>query len=277
MKKVLILGGEGFIGKNISDVVSNRYDCYSCGIEKSLFPNNRAKYLDLNPYQKPLNGSYEVVINLIDNQVPFEEIEVDEGRMLSNLLHVRPKQIILFSSAVTYADPNSDYGKRKLLIEKIYTDFCKNNNIKLLIFRLFNIYGFYQIPYRRGSLIPNILINYLTEKPTEINDLTAQRDFIFAQDMARCVEKAIEDSLEGADDLATNNLISISELIKAINSIIKDGALDIVNQNNKEETNLAKASSNIVKDIKLTPIEIGLCKTLDFYKNNLRLVKEIIK
>mgnify|MGYP001559619444 CR=1 FL=1 len=272
-RKILILGGEGFIGRNLSDVLSADFDCYSLDHRKSLFPGSKTHFLNIDPYNKRIKDHYDVVIVLIDNPVPLEEVEKTEQGILTNLDLISPEQIIVFSSASTYVLPNSEYAKRKLLIEEIYKKYAKNRKVGLSILRLFNIFGPYQIPDRKGSLVANLFFKYYAKESVEINDFSAERDLIYSPDMAQCVKEVIRKKLFGTDDLATNEMTTIEELVVKINQFIPD-KIKIINKNIKEKETSPSASSHIVKRIKLTPMAQSLKKTADFYQENWRIIKE---
>lgn len=272
-KKILLLGGEGFIGRNIAKYLSDYYSCFSLGIEKSLFTDRNDVFIQGNPYVDIILNEYDVIIHLIDNAISLDEFKEQELKLLENVTFTKNGHLILFSSAVIYADSNSEYAKRKILLENIYTEYCKKNDLNLTIFRLFNIYGEYQLPFRQGSLIANLLTNYIKGEVTEINDMRAQRDFIFAPDMVKFVHFAIENNYFGFTDMATTKLITIKELIDILeNDVIMD-KLRIKNNNGQEIAICPIANNKLITQVTLIPMAEGLKKTFDFYKENLSIIK----
>jgi nucleoside-diphosphate-sugar epimerase len=265
-KKILILGGEGFIGRNIADFLGGRYDCYSVGIEKAKFKNCKDKFIKKNPYKEKIKNSYDVIIHLIDNPVKIKEFSKEEEKLIKNLELNKSNHLIIFSSAAVYANPDSDYGKRKLELERIYSDCCLSKGIKLTVFRLFNVYGPYQAPNRQGSLVANILTNYLSGKTTKINDKSAKRDFLFSGDVGKFVYYAIKNSTVGTIDLASGRLISIGELMGMIEKDIIKSRLLLDWQGAKEKIFCPKAKNKLLGKVKITSLKNGLKKTFNNYK-----------
>jgi len=274
-KKILILGGEGFIGRNMADYFSRYYDCYSVGIEKSKFKKRKDKFIKLDPYKKSIKNNYDVIIHLIDNAVKIKDFSKEEGKLIKNLNLNKSTHLIIFSSAVVYANPNSDYGKRKLELERVYSDYCSQRGLKLTMVRLFNVYGPYQAPGKQGSLVANILTDYLGGKVTKINDESARRDFLFSGDIGKFIRHIIENSTVGTLDLASGRLISIGDLTGTIKKNIIKNKLLLDYGNTREKTFCPKAKSKLPRKMKITPLNEGLKKTFNFYKKNLKMINKI--
>ncbi len=272
-KKILILGGEGFIGRNIAKYLPHDYSCFSLGVEKSLFNERNDVFIKGNPYLDTIPDEYDVIIHLIDNAVSQDEFKNQELKLLKNISFSKAGHCILFSSAVIYANPNSDYAKRKILLEDIYKEYCQKNNLSLTIFRLFNIYGEFQMPNKQGSLVANLLTNYIKREITEINDMKTQRDFIFAADMVKFVQFSIENKYCGLTDIATTKLITIKELIDILEKEVIMDKLLIKNNNGQENAICPIANNKLIAQVALVPMIEGLKKTFDFYKTFLSLTK----
>ena len=273
-KKVLLIGGEGFIGRNISDVISGRFDCYSLGIKKSLFPERKDVYINGDPYVDYVGKEFDVYIHLIDNMVEPDIFTEKEKSLLEHVGMKKGKHLILFSSAVVYVNPESSYGIRKVLLEKIYEEYCKEHGINLTILRLFNIYGKYQLPYRQGSLIANILYNYLNDTPIEINDMQARRDFMYAGDMGKVVLWVIENKFFGKMDLATGKLISVKDLLRALSDSVFLKKMEVVNKNIKENNLCPLGDAKLFSNITPVSLSEGLNDALSFYKKHDRVIKK---
>lgn len=275
-KNIIILGGEGFVGRNLANYLCIKNNCFSLGLNKSPFSVNRVdEFLKINPYKEKIKQDYDVVIHLIDNKTDdIDYFRAEELKLVNNLKINKNKHLILFSSAVVYANPDSEYGKRKTELESIYTNFCNDNNIGLTIFRLFNTYGPYLLPDRQGSLISNIIVNHLNNKTTIIKDINAERDFIFSKDIGKFVEYVILNKRYGIFDLSSNKLTSIDKIHKEVGYIVGEN-LKIDNLSEIEEVKSPSGNNILVDNIKLTSIGDGLKESIVFYRNNLDLINKI--
>ena len=265
------MGGEGFIGRNLSDVLSSSFDCFSVGSTKSIFPGGKASFIKADPYKEKISGHFDIVIQLIDPKLPLKEVQKTEEKILENIDSIGPEQIILFSTAAIYMSPDSEYAQRKLLIERLYEKYCQNKQIGLSVLRLFNIYGPYQLPSKPGSLVAKLINCHFTKDPIWINDFEAVRDFIYARDVAKCVEVIIKKRIYGRDDLATNIMTSIGELLIRLNKLLP-GKIKTLDKKNIEER-CPDASSKVIKLIKPMMLDQGLEETIEFYQKNWQLIK----
>lgn len=271
---LLILGGEGFIGRNLANFFSSSYLCYSVGVARSLFGERNDTFIQADPYQEKIPQSAHIVIHLIDNKEEGEDFLAAERRLLENIHLTKETHLIIFSSAVVYVNPDSPYGQRKQALEKLYLQHCKEREIPLTIFRLFNTYGPYQLPYRQGSLVTNILYNFLNQKTTEINDMSAERDFLYAGDIGKFVEEAIQNSLTGTFDLGTGRLTSISELIKILENNILEEKVPFVDNKKLEDIPPRAAEQDIVDLKNMVELSEGLLQTSAFYRENNALIRK---
>jgi len=275
--KLLLLGGEGFIGRNLAQYFSETNACLSVGNEKSRFEKRKDLFSRGNPYEQKISHESDIVIHLIDNNVLPDFFVEQEKKLVRNIGLNKRQHIILFSSAAIYANPDSEYGQRKQLLEKFYTEYCNERGIRLTIFRLFNTFGPYQVPYRQGSLVSNLIYNYLNRKSTEINDMEAKRDFIYSRDIAKFVTYAITNKLQGTLDIGSGRLTRIKDLISLLEEKVFKDHIDIVDKGIKENMAGRQATGDAAESIDVTGLESGLIKTAEFYKDNLNILKNYVE
>lgn len=276
-KKIAILGGEGFIGLNLVENLNSEYACTTLGLKKTPFQFSAKKnFLELNPYKSLLRDQYDVYIHLIDHNVANGEFQQNEELLMKNIKIPCGAHLLVLSSAVVYANPSSDYGKRKIMLENFYEEYCKRHDINLTIIRLFNIYGLYQIPFRQGSLIANIIYNHLNGVTTEINDMSASRDFIYSVNFAKIIGRIIGVSVSGKFDIASGEMITIGELLQILQDRVISDKILIKDNNIKEDIVCPLADLTSLGELSIhEDIEIGLRETYRFYQNNIEEIKKI--
>jgi nucleoside-diphosphate-sugar epimerase len=271
--KLLLLGGEGFIGRNIAEYFSAKNTCLSVGSEQSLFTIRNDQFLLRNPYEEVVEHTSDVIIHLIDNKVAAETFLEQERKLIENIHLSSSHHLVVFSSAILYVNLDSEYGQRKQMLERFYTEYCKEHGIPLTILRLFNTYGPYQIPYRQGSLVANLICNFLEEKETEIQDREARRDFLYAGDIPKFIEYVIANKIAGVHDIGSGNLVALGALIALLEESILKKNLSIVYRNNTETAPSRFAQGDLVGKIDGVSLEEGLSNTVTFYEHNMSIVK----
>lgn len=273
----LFIGGEGFIGRNLAAFFSKKNTCISVGQHQSLFKDRQDDYIKADPYHERIPGEYDVVVHLIDNKVPPSEFKLAEEKLVKNFSLRKGGHLVIFSSAVVYVNPNSEYGRRKKMLESFYTQYCLEHGITLTIFRPFNIFGPFQLPNRQGSLVANLMCNFLFNESTEINDMAARRDFMYVSDIAKFVDYALARKQAGVFDIGSGVLMQIKELIEHLDQKVFPKKGKIIDRNIKEHASDQPANRTLSPVLPMVDFDEGLKRTFIFYKNNVDLLKEYVK
>ena len=177
---ILLLGGTGFIGRNVVQKLVENNQKVSVIVHENL-PENLAKIkdkliifygniLDKNTIKDAFKNQ-DIVVNLIgqickDINLFYNLNIVGALNALELCIENRINNIILISSSLIYGesgeipskesdspDPKTNYSLTKLITENIYTHFAKEYNFNLSILRLSNVYG----PNKRTGVIYNII------------------------------------------------------------------------------------------------------------------------
>lgn len=172
MKNILITGGAGFIGSNLSEYLFNKgyniivVDDLSTGKITNL-SNFKVKFykkdvLDINKinFKKKIDiiihlaAKAEILISK-DNENIYAKSNLNALQSLLNFASKKKvKKFIFASSASIYgdtmnkkisenfsSDPKHFYAYTKLIGEKMIMNYSKINKFDYTIFRFFNIYG----------------------------------------------------------------------------------------------------------------------------------------
>ncbi len=298
MDKVLILGGSGFIGKNLileylqNNFIVINYDIQSFNIENNNLINVLGQITEIENIEK-ICGEHKIdhIVFLINTILPSESFQYVDEKMEINVNSVikimelaskyNIKRFIYFSSGGAvygnykkdpYAEtdelrPVTFYGWSKKIVEDYITHFSSELNIEYLIIRPSNPYGRYQNLFGRQGIIGIILGKIMTNNEVEIwGSGDSIKDYIYIQDLCNIYMKLIKKKITNqiynigsGIGASLNDIISIFEEIYGEASINKKYIL-----NTQEKINTNVLNINRIKeefdDIKLTDLKIGIRK-----------------
>ncbi len=208
-KKLLVIGGSGFIGHHIlkkaiklgwaASSISRKKPSVIRKIKKvKYFKGNLDKFYN---EKKKIFKDFDYVINLA-NSKKFEK-KKEIKKFINFLKTVNTKKFIQIGSSAEYGNlpnkkifesikckPISKYGKQKLAHTKNFISGFKENNYPLVILRLFQVYGPRD---NRKKIIPFILNNCSNNNQFNITDGNQTRDFCYIDDVVRAIMLILKD------------------------------------------------------------------------------------
>ncbi len=302
--KILILGGFGFIGTNLTEELLKRNNSEIIIFEaKNAIVQNPDLLKDVKVYYGDFQNEkdYEiifkeneihVIIHLISATVPSTSNEniiydinsnlVNTIKLLNIMRQYQTKNIIFPSSGGTIygisekkhleSDPTKpicSYGIIKLSIEKYLHLYKYLYGINYLILRLSNPYGKYHKSPRQG-LINVVLKKILKGETIEIwGNGSVVRDYIHIEDVVRIIIDLIEKNVQNEIiNIGFGQGYSINELLSIIREKVGDFPIKYVEE---REVDVPCLILNIDKlrtfsTINLMGIEEGIKKTYDWLK-----------
>jgi len=203
--KILVTGSNGFVGKNLVESLKNIRDNKDrtrpeLKIEEIYEFDKNTEINILDEYC----SKCDFVFNLAGVNRPKENAEFMEGNFgfASTLLETLKKHKnscpVMLSSSIQatligrYAE--SDYGKSKLEGEKLFFDYAKNNNSKVLVYRFVNLFGKWCKP-NYNSVIATWCYNTANDLDIQVNDSSIQLELCYIDDLV----KEMLDALEGKE------------------------------------------------------------------------------
>lgn len=298
MMKILILGGNGFIGKNLAKHLMNSYEVISFDKEiPSNIDNKKIIYIkgdffndeDILPYLIECN----IVIHAVSTINPGNSNEkYFLGYKMDFLQSIKlcewSKQynfriIFLSSGGTVYGYKNimpikeedlpvpiNHYGNLKLCIENTIRTFNRQMGLHNTIARIANPYGPGQ-DYRRGvGFIDAALKRAINKQTIEIwGDGFVVRDYIYIQDVCKMLGALIEyDGSREIFNISSQKGVSQNEIIKILHQLVPDIRVEYLPSRTVDVPQIVLDNTNIMKIAKCNcrTIETGINEYYRFLK-----------
>jgi UDP-glucose 4-epimerase len=247
MKKYLVLGGSGFIGRKIVEKLSVNNHIVVGDIIDNFCGDNinvEYKYIDFvnTDNFSPFLRGIDEVIHLVSTNIPCESTENFSKEISENVLatiyllesmkkeHIN-KITFISSGGTIYGEgkdfpiketedksPICKYAAIKLFIENIINLYKRYDNIEFLILRLSNPYGYCEKFKRTQGIIPIFIDNIINNTVTTIwGDGNNIRDYIYIDDAIEAIDKLLaKESTVGTYNIGTGIGTSINKIIEII-------------------------------------------------------------
>ena len=222
---IYLTGGSGFIGRNLISYL-NSQNIQNLAYSRSI--NQFTKKID--DYKNMQCDSNGTLIHLAQNSYLKNHKFNEDIETCNYISSQKWKHIIYISSALVYGDkttiinsPNHSlsnikyddrykaYVKTKIESEKIFLDAGAT------IFRLANVYG----PFiKKDTIFDRIVSKIKNDEVIELQNTRVERDFIWIEDVIKCIFKATEKKNNNIFNLGSGSTISINELTKKIQLIL---------------------------------------------------------
>lgn len=297
-KKILITGGNGFVGRNIIELLKNdeNFKIYNLS-NKEITDIDNVKNIPCDATNfdfSTISQNFDYIIHLLalsndkycENFEIAEKVNITFTKSLLKFAKTQQslKKFIHLSSIIIYDNQNVSPVKEedKLYLNyttysftkgmsELYANFYKEKfNLPILIFRLSNIYGPFQDFNNSPFLVPSKIIEGLKENKITVFSLEPRRDWIYSKDAAQAIIKALDSDILGIYNLASGKGISVQEIISEISKELKV-KYESLNKPTTGPTDFYCNISKIKKDLNWGPtttLQNGIKETIEYIKNN---------
>lgn len=249
METVFLIGGSGFIGKNLVNQLRINYEVHVIDkfIDERFFaekPDVKTLRMDLVEDQVPTDyPSPDYIINLASIVTAERNFALFDGLISSNLkvllnLYDRFKEdknlklFIQFGSSEEYGNegspfketmrecPNSPYALVKQLTVNTALMLHSNYDFPAMVVRPGNLFGKYQ---NTSKFIPYVIQQLKANAPLNVTPCEQKRDFIYAQDFAWCIEQLVMNYQKAVGEIVnvgSGESISLKDIIEICKSHI---------------------------------------------------------
>lgn len=283
MKKILLTGANGFIGKNIIEKISDTYEIVKITRDGPYNILDLNSLMQINDIDIVLHTAAKTFIpDSFSDPYSFYEFNIQSTLNIAEYCRVKKVPKLIYFNSYTYGHPeylpideshrvafHSPYNKSKYLAEELLLNYLENIT-RVTSLRLFNLYGKYQ---GDTFLIPQIIKDIHNKKSIHVKDLIPKRDYLYIKDLLLLIEIIISsDTANGIYNIGSGKSYSVQEVINEIKSTTNTDA-QIISENSRREGEIL----DCVADIKKIKIDTGWFPKYDLKSGLLDYIEEGVK
>lgn len=294
MKRIVVTGGTGFVGRNVLPLL---------GGEVHVFDRNAGDLKSVNWHALDLSDIEKTQILLREIQpthllhlawfVPPNEFWTSPENvawiyrsfeLLKSFAKAGGKRAVLIGSCAEYdwtiggycdeketpLKPSTLYGAAKRSLFELATIYAANVGLSLAWARLFFMFGAGE---PEAKFIAYVIKSLLSKKKAVCKNADLVRDYLFVKDVAEALKMLLENDVCGAINVASGEPIRIGDLAKTISEIIgRQNLVDFIGKANPNEPAFVVArTERLIEEVGWTPkyeLEAALREYIKQIKSN---------
>lgn len=185
MRKVLVTGAKGFIGKNLCLALrrSEQADVMEIG-------SNHAESDLMQAVSEADVVVHLAGVNRPEKEEDFITGNTDYTKMLCDLLETTGRQIPVIYSSSIQAEKDNAYGESKRLAEQVVLEYQNRTQSDVFVFRLPNVFGKWSKP-EYNTVVATFCHHISRGISVQMNDRDALLNFAYIDDVVACFSELI--------------------------------------------------------------------------------------
>ncbi|MGL5820932.1 MAG: NAD-dependent epimerase/dehydratase family protein [Sarcina sp.] len=214
MKKVLVTGANGFIGKNLISTLKQITEIEILEVERKTPKELIEKYILEADFIYHLAG-----VNRPKNEIDFYKGNLGFTDLLLNMLMENNKKTPILITSSIQADLDNDYGKSKKLAEEALLEYSIKAKTKVFIYRLPNVFGKWCKP-NYNSAIATFCNNIANGENIWIKDENIELTLVYIDDVIKCLVDNLqfEDKNSGYMSVNTEHKATLGHIVNLLKS-----------------------------------------------------------
>lgn len=257
MNSILVTGADGFIGKNLVTHLRNANFQIHCldkrqgdiskestwdGLPKTDVLIHLAGKSFVPDSWKDIDGY--VKSNLLGTMCALKYCTTYDAKLiyLSSYMYGNPSKLPVSESAKIII--NNPYALSKKYSEEACAFYSRSFNTRVVVLRLFNVYGYGQADY---FFIPMILKQIILNKKITVKDLEPKRDYIYIADVVSAIISSIGyECLYEIFNIGFGRSYSIAEVIDELQKVMGTN-IPVVNEMQRRKGEIMDCFADIRK------------------------------
>jgi len=298
MRKILVLGGNGFLGRNLCTYLADKGEkVYSFDMSLPKERDARIEYIDgdffddytLEKIVKGMDVIFHAICTLNPGNsnakciVGYERDFVQTAKLCYYIKDTDCRMIFFSSGGTVYGNqevqpiletavpvPINHYGNLKLCVENTIRTFNFQMKKNMLVARISNPYGPGQDYHKGVGFIDAAIKRALSGETIEVwGDGTVVRDYIYIDDLCKMLYALIDYHGEyEVFNLSSNTGVSQNDILEILKGIIPDMKVAYAPGRSVDAKKIILDNTRIhsICDMKMMPIEEGIRKYYEYIK-----------